>query len=244
VAPFLSSFQPVTGEVLIAEVYVRDLSQFQSFHSTESIIHVFQLYITSASALTDESAMTSHRQRAMGKRRTSYESVLISHSQVPTTNHFLLRWYELPAWLQESNEFILDHYRPPSYSYTRSFQSLFYMHNESVNIHTHLLGSFLFSFISVTVYAIESHSVSAADICVFGCFFLGVVICLAMSAIFHTISNHSPGVAQFGNQLDYIGIVFLITGSFIPSVYYGFYCDPSLQHLYWGMVSQLALSSI
>ncbi len=232
---FLSSFQPVTGDAL-AEVYVPAVS---SHNSTESTIQVFQLY-----ALSEESAMTSHLHRAMGKRRTSYESVLVSHSEVPTTNRFLLRWYELPAWLQESNEFILDHYRPPSYSYLRSFQSLFYMHNESVNIHTHLLGSFLFSFISLTVYAIELHSVSAADICVFGCFFLGAVICLAMSAIFHTISNHSPGVAQFGNQLDYIGIVFLITGSFIPSVYYGFYCDLSLQHLYWCMVSQLALFSI
>ena len=78
---------------------------------------------------------------------------------------------------------------------------------------------------------------SAADIYVLSCFFLGAVACLAMSAIFHTILNHSESVAQLGNQLDYIGIVFLITGSFIPSIYYGFYCERLLQQLYWGMVS-------
>jgi hypothetical protein len=186
--------------------------------------------------------MISRRNIPTGKRSISYGSVLVPRSQVSTTDPFLLRWNELPSWRQD-NEFILAHYRPASYSYFRSFQSLFYLHNESVNIHTHLLGSFLLFFTSFTVSAFEVHSVSAADICVFGCFFLGAVVCLTTSAIFHTISNHSPGVNRLGNQLDYIGIVFLITGSFIPSIYYGFYCEPSLQKIYWGMVSHRPLST-
>lgn len=184
--------------------------------------------------------MTSHRHPQVGKRSISYGSVLAPPSQASTADPFLLRWNELPPWRQD-NEFILAHYRPASYSYFRSFQSLFYMHNESVNIHTHLLGSFLFFFTSFTIYAFEVRSVSIADIYAFGCFFMGVVVCLAMSAIYHTISNHSPRVAQFGNQLDYAGIVFLIMGSFIPTVYYGFYCESGLQKLYWTMVSGRAL---
>lgn len=181
--------------------------------------------------------MISQRYFPIGKRSASYGSAPVRPPQVLTSDPFLLHYNELPLWMQDSNEFILAHYRPASYSYFRSFQSLFYMHNESVNIHTHLLGTFLFFFTSLTIYVFEVHSVSAADIYVFACFFLGAVTCLATSAIFHTILNHSPRVAQLGNQLDYVGIVFLITGSFIPSVYYGFYCEPSLQKLYWGMVS-------
>ena len=38
---------------------------------------------------------------------------------------------------------------------------------------------------------------------------------------------------MFGNQLDYLGIVILMWGSTIPSIYYGFYCDPGLQKAYW-----------
>ena len=182
--------------------------------------------------------MTTRRHLPIGKRSMSYGSVLVPDSPISNLDPFLLRWNELPPWLQEnSNDLILDHYRPASYSYFRSFQSLFYIHNESVNIHTHLLGSFLFLFTSSTVYASEARSVSAADVSVFGCFFLGAVVCLAMSAIFHTILNHSQRVAQLGNQLDYVGIVLLITGSFVPSIYYAFYCEPLLQHVYWGMVS-------
>ncbi len=56
---------------------------------------------------------------------------------------------------------------------------------------------------------------------------------------FHTIMNHSQRVAQFGVQLDYQGIVLLMWGASIPLIYYGFYCDRKLQHIYWGLVNSL-----
>ena len=42
------------------------------------------------------------------------------------------------------------------------------------------------------------------------------------------ISSHSQRVAAFGNQLDYLGIVILMWGFTIPTVYYGFFCDQGL----------------
>lgn len=149
---------------------------------------------------------------------------------------FLLRWDELHAW-QKDNQYILAHYRPASYSYHVSFQSLFYLHNESVNIHSHILGAFFFLFIAFIAYAFAAHPASGSDILAFGCFVIGAVVCLSMSATFHTISNHSPLVNRLGNQLDYAGIVALIVGSFVPSIYYGFYCEPVLQKVYWAMAS-------
>jgi adiponectin receptor len=59
------------------------------------------------------------------------------------------------------------------------------------------------------------------------------------------MSNRSETVAAHWNQLDYLGIVILIWGSIVPSVYYGFYCDPNLQKLYWTLVSvQVAVCTI
>lgn len=55
---------------------------------------------------------------------------------------------------------------------------------------------------------------------------------------FHFFANHSKEVAAFGIQLDYLGIVLLMWGSTIPTVYYGFYRDQHLQRCYWAMVSQ------
>lgn len=60
-----------------------------------------------------------------------------------------------------------------------------------------------------------------------------------MSATYHTISNHSLEVAKFGNQLDYLGIVFLIWGSFIPSIFYGFRDDVRLIQTYWAMITTI-----
>ena len=59
---------------------------------------------------------------------------------------------------------------------------------------------------------------TSSDIIAFTFFFAGAIVCLGMSATYHTISNHSQLVNKLGNQLDYVGIVALITGSFVPSV--------------------------
>ncbi|KAE8445831.1 hypothetical protein EG329_012754 [Mollisiaceae sp. DMI_Dod_QoI] len=158
-------------------------------------------------------------------------------------NALTVLWDDLPSW-QQDNHYIYSGYRPASSSFKKSFASLGYLHNESVNIYSHLLGAVVFTAIGIVLYiAIKPRYESAApsDILAFGCFFAGAALCLGMSATYHAISNHSPIVAKFGNKLDYVGIVFLITGSFIPSIYYGFFCHPHLQEFYWTMICSLGL---
>ena len=105
----------------------------------------------------------------------------------------LLQYDELPAWRQD-NQFIRTHYRPISNSFFTCFQSLFQMHNESVNIHSHLSGAWIFFFIALSLYLFELHPVTAADTVAFLFFFSGAVVCLGISATYHTVSNHSPKV--------------------------------------------------
>jgi adiponectin receptor len=148
-------------------------------------------------------------------------------------------WDDLPSW-QQDNHYIKSGYRPASASFRRSFASLGYLHNESVNIYSHLLGALGFSITGLILYSVikpRYESASSSDIFAFGCFFGGAALCLGMSATYHAISNHSQAVSKFGNKLDYIGIVFLIVGSFIPSIFYGFYCHPHLQEFYWTVAS-------
>ena len=151
----------------------------------------------------------------------------------------LVLWDDLPSW-QQDNHYIHSGYRPASGSFSKSFASLAYLHNESVNIYSHLIGAVIFSIAAGILYTQikpRYDTASSGDVLAFSCFFLGAALCLGMSATYHAISNHSQHVAKFGNKLDYVGIVFLITGSFIPSIYYGFYCQPQLQKTYWTMVS-------
>jgi adiponectin receptor len=150
----------------------------------------------------------------------------------------LVQWNEVPHW-QQDNHHIHGSYRKPSGSFHRSFSSLFYVHNESVNIYSHLipaLATLPGAFILYRILQPRYGQATKSDIVAFGCFFLGLVLCLGMSATYHTISNHSPRVNRLGNQLDYVGIVLLITGSFVPSIFYGFWDNPKMQAEYWIMV--------
>ncbi|OLN97193.1 ADIPOR-like receptor SPBC12C2.09c [Colletotrichum chlorophyti] len=155
----------------------------------------------------------------------------------------LILWDDLPTWRRD-NAYIISGYRPDSNSYLASFRSLSYLHNESVNIWSHLLGALAFLVGGAFLYAVIApryDTASSADLVVFTCFFAGAVACLGMSATYHAISNHSPAVAKWGNKLDYSGIVFLIVGSYVPAMYYGFFCHQRLMTLYLSTIASLGL---
>ena len=165
-------------------------------------------------------------------------SGLVQKTEDRSKKPLTLLWNDIPKWLQD-NHYIRSGYRHPSNSYLGSAASLGYLHNESVNIWTHLVGAVLAALSGVMMYcAIQPRFVMAdeKDVMVFSCFFFGAVGCMGMSATYHTISNHSESVARFGNRLDYMGIILLIWGSFIPSIYYGFSAEPALIRVYWTMV--------
>ena len=152
-----------------------------------------------------------------------------------------LTYQALPDW-RKDNHFILGSYRLTSNSYPKSYASLAYLHNESVNIYTHGLGAIVAPIAGVVLcYKLKNvlSTGTIGDVLACGCFFLGASLCLGMSSTYHTIMNHSPRVNQFGNALDYLGIVCLIAGSYVPNIYYGYYCEPKLQIAYWTLVRTL-----
>lgn len=155
-------------------------------------------------------------------------------------------WNDIPHWLQD-NHYIISGYRTPSNSYKKSAASIGHLHNESVNIWTHLIGAIMAAVAAVVTYfnlRPRFAMASSEDVLVFACYFLGAFLCLGMSATYHTISNHSEAVQKFGNRLDYIGIVVLIWGSFIPAIYYGFSLEPNLVRVYWSMITTIGAGTL
>ncbi|KAH9450472.1 hypothetical protein MJO28_010071 [Puccinia striiformis f. sp. tritici] len=166
-----------------------------------------------------------------------------------------LKFTELHAWRQD-NPYILTGYRPNLPSMVACLKSIFaYFHNETVNIHTHLWGSVIFCLLIFSLskpsqyipWGIRSDmdssnlssSVTWKDTFVFGAFFLSGMSCLGFSALFHTFSCHSHKVCSTFGRLDYIGIVWLIVGSFYPSVYYGFFCRGKVIAAYLILITTL-----
>ncbi|CAC9887834.1 unnamed protein product, partial [Aureobasidium pullulans] len=179
------------------------------------------------------------------------EKNVITKVEREVSNALTVLWSEIDPW-QQDNHYIHSGYRPASNSFSRSFASLTYIHNETVNIYTHLLGAVAALICSVYLHSLirpRYDRATAEDVIVFGCFFGGAVACLGMSATYHAISNHSPKVSKIGNQLDYVGIVCLIWGSFIPSIFYGFAREPGFRTPKWrpfraGMFVAMGLSAV
>ncbi|KAK8806989.1 hypothetical protein WA158_003748 [Blastocystis sp. Blastoise] len=86
-----------------------------------------------------------------------------------------------------------------------------------------------------------SRKVSRWPIVVFLC---SAIYCCASSAIYHgfyVVDEHASNVLQ---RMDYLGISVLISGSYVPIIYYAFYCEPFYMKLYLGIVFFLNLANV
>lgn len=150
----------------------------------------------------------------------------------------LVSYDEIPAWYQD-NDCILHGYRQESRSVKACFASWLYIHNETVNIFTHLIPAIIFLIAEGWIFIYFKNGYSQAkplERFVFAFFLFTASFCLGMSATFHTLLNHSEKVSHLWLQFDFVGIVILIIGYFVSGVYMGFYCEPTLQKVYWAMV--------
>jgi len=157
-----------------------------------------------------------------------------------------LKYSQLPPWMQD-NEFILAHHRPVLRSFNECFRSIWGLHSETGNIWSHLLGclaflGFALRFFDLPKAAFLGHELSQKI--VFFIFFLGVILCLSLSATFHTLTCHSKQVNWLFHKLDYVGISLLIVGSYIPWTYYGLYCHETAKAMYLAAIVTLCILTI
>ncbi|KAL1117050.1 hypothetical protein AAG570_004378 [Ranatra chinensis] len=149
----------------------------------------------------------------------------------------------LPHWLQD-NDYLHNGHRPPLPSFYACFRSIFRIHTETGNIWTHLLGCVAFIGVLTAFMMRSSEELPLPDKIVFGTYFIGAIICLGFSFAFHTVYCHSEFVGKLFSKLDYCGIAVLITGSFVPWLYYGFYCQIKPRIIYMTVVIVLGIACI
>jgi hypothetical protein len=151
-----------------------------------------------------------HRPSLRIIRPTHLFTVSIRHAQPPHTRipppnpgH--------PPWQQDSKH-ILTNYRPLSTSHSKTPLSLFHLHNQTLNIYTHLLGFCLFS---ILAYILRNslhtrYATTTKDTVVSAAFFVSVL-------------------ARFGFSTAY--------QSWVPGVYHGSYCQRGVCGFYMVLVS-------
>lgn len=130
--------------------------------------------------------MATHRAGTREQSATSLQAcqpVMTDHEDLW---HTLITWEDLEHWRQD-NHWIRGSYRKTANSYLRSFASIFQIHNETVNIWSHMIPAIL----SLPVaYALHSalgsryERASKSDVIAFGFFFAGSSLCMGMSAMY------------------------------------------------------------
>jgi adiponectin receptor len=155
----------------------------------------------------------------------------------------LQRFEELPTWYQD-NPFIRSGYRPVSYSSSTCLYSWTFLHNETLNIFTHLIPAILSLVAQISIQVmISSHfpRASREDRLIFSLYILSATVTLVLSTGYHTFMNHSFQVSSLWLRIDYVGILTLILGSFFSGIYVGYYSEPILLWTYWTMIITLSV---
>ncbi|CAI4221105.1 unnamed protein product [Auanema sp. JU1783] len=126
------------------------------------------------------------------------------------------------------NEFVLTNYRPPKMTNHMCFKSIFHWTNETINIWSHLLGFFYFTFcqLDANIFHIPTIGGSKEDHLVFTLSIFGSQICMLLSACYHTFGCTSSRKREQWLKMDVFGISAGLLGMYLGGIYTAFYCFP------------------
>jgi len=138
---------------------------------------------------------------------------------------------EAPAYNLEIG--ITSGYRQPL-GYTACLRSVFQIHNETVNIWTHLLGfAFFLWLLFDNCFRHQNHLRDKLDLVATCLQLLSYQVCMVNSAAFHTFLCHSKEAKATWHSADHCGILIAFLGTYIRIIITTLRCFPDerLAHL-------------
>lgn len=152
---------------------------------------------------------------------------------------------KLPDWAKD-NCYIEKWHRFPIPDFGYCFRSMLYWHCETGNIWSHMIGAVLCAGLSIYFITAPSEKFVASfeEKHLITLFLISAIICLTCSTLYHTLSCHSERILRLFGRLDFSGIALLVMGSFVPWVYYTFYCSTQPRVVYLITISILGIGAI
>jgi adiponectin receptor len=159
--------------------------------------------------------------------------------------HGLICYDDLPEpW--RVNPHILKGYRfsEGKWACVRSVVSI---HNELINIWTHLLGFIMVLALAFYFYPTSPNfsNSTKTDIFIAAVFFFAACKCLVCSTIWHTMNSisHQTLLERFA-CVDYTGISLLVAASIMTTEYAAFYCEPVSRWTYMLITAFLGIGGV
>ena len=121
--------------------------------------------------------------------------------------------------------FIFTGYRQPTTSYTTCIRSIFAYHNESVNVWSHVIGTFYFFSMLLRLLSITDDELKFEDKLLSGLMLFGCGLSMMLSTLYHLFNCQPLQTRNIWRRLDHIGMAIAMTCCYLPLIYYGFYQD-------------------
>ena len=147
---------------------------------------------------------------------------------------------EVPFYIRRSTPHLHTAHRLNHDTFWRCVRSLWSLHNETINVWSHLIPVFLFLHLLSRVIADPRKG--EAEHIVFACYLGSCCLLCSFSSVYHLFNCHSERIHDIVVRLDYAGILFVVASSFAMSLFYGFRCLPLLRNLY--LFSALLLDAV
>ncbi|KAI0305664.1 hemolysin-III related-domain-containing protein [Multifurca ochricompacta] len=205
---------------------------FPSFPSTAKLSELIDMMITS------DRLPAVLRARAMSRTEDALGKVAIEVARaIERSLHGgkLITYGDLPMeW--RNNPFVTYGYRfIPLSRWHLIIASIFALHNETLNIHTHLIPFLLWT--SSVIFTCFGSSIPSASAAVVDtpilAFTIFALFTLFSSVVWHTMAGcaHHRGMVICA-KIDYVGIAWLISGTVGTVVYYGFQCNTQTRSIF------------
>lgn len=131
--------------------------------------------------------------------------------------------------------FILGSYRP-RLSLRHALLSVFALHNDTLNVWSHLLGTAWVAMAMVDLSSLDAVVDEARRDCA-RVFLLSALLGLIMSTLYHLLGPcSSERVNRVLYTADTNGIALCIGGSYYPGIKFAFRCHPQAEHFYGWLV--------
>jgi len=161
--------------------------------------------------------------------------LLETNSEYLNYNNEYLNYDEIPEWYKD-NQYILTQYRDVDKGYLYYLKSILKIHNETMNIWTHLIGAMMF--IGIGIYSnfhFDLKHYWSQYLCI-NVYLLSIFITFLFSSVMHIFYPKSREICKHLQKLDYIGINIQIFSSMATFIYYAFYCEKEIQIVYYILI--------
>lgn len=144
----------------------------------------------------------------------------------------LIYYTDLPQ-LWKNNEYIVSGYRfIPLENWGALLKSAFELHNETINIHSHVAGVIIVLPLFWPSKGLDEHT-TWADRLVQTIYLVAALKCLVSSVVWHVFAGCSSAKwFERAACVDYSGVALLVAASLWTTIYNEFYCQPNIAMLY------------